>query len=35
MSPPWRALAELVGDLLRLRRGPQDVPHSQACWRVH
>lgn len=30
MSPPWRALAELVGDLLRLRRGPQDVPHSQA-----
>ena len=22
MSPPGRALAELVGDLLRLRRGP-------------
>lgn len=28
MSPPWRALAALVGDLLRLRRGPQDVPYS-------
>ncbi|MBC7162359.1 MAG: hypothetical protein H5U26_09645 [Immundisolibacter sp.] len=28
MSSPWRALAELVGDLLRLRRGPQDVPYS-------
>ncbi len=28
MSPPRRALAELVGDLLRLRRGPQDVPYS-------
>ena len=30
MSPHWRALAEVVGDLLRLRRGPQDVPHSPA-----
>lgn len=28
MSPPWRALAALAGDLLRLRRGPQDVPYS-------
>ncbi len=28
MSTPWRALLALVGDLLRLRRGPQDVPHS-------
>lgn len=28
MSSPWRALAELVGYLLRLRRGPQDVPYS-------
>lgn len=28
MSPPWRALAELVGNLLRLRQGPQDVPYS-------
>ncbi len=28
MSSPWRALAALVGDLLRLRRGPQDVPYS-------
>lgn len=27
-SPPWRALLVLVGDLLRLRRGPQDVPYS-------
>lgn len=30
MSPPWRALAALVGDLLRLRCGPQDVPYSHA-----
>jgi hypothetical protein len=30
MNPYWRALAALVGDLLRLRRGPQDVPHSPA-----
>lgn len=28
MSQPWRALVALLGDLLRLRRGPQDVPHS-------
>jgi hypothetical protein len=28
MKAPWRALLALVGDLLRLRRGPQDVPHS-------
>jgi len=28
MSPPWRALAALAGELLRLRRGPQDVPYS-------
>ncbi|WP_448509418.1 hypothetical protein [Immundisolibacter sp.] len=30
MNPHWRALAGVVGDLLRLRRGPQDVPHSPA-----
>ena len=30
MNPHWRALATLVGDLLRLRRRPQDVPHSPA-----
>ena len=28
MSTPWRALLALVSDLLRLRRGPQDVPYS-------
>lgn len=28
MSPAWRTLAALLADLLRLRRGPQDVPHS-------
>ena len=28
MSAPWRALLALIGDLLRLRRGPQDVPYS-------
>jgi len=28
MSAPWRALLALTGDLLRLRRGPQDAPHS-------
>jgi hypothetical protein len=28
MSAPWRALSALIGDLLRLRRGPQDVPYS-------
>lgn len=28
MSTPWRALLALVGDLLRLRHGPQDVPYS-------
>lgn len=28
MSTPWRALLALIGDLLRLRRGPQDVPYS-------
>lgn len=28
MSTPWRALLALVGGLLRLRRGPQDVPYS-------
>lgn len=28
MNAPWRALLALVGDLLRLRRGPQDVPYS-------
>jgi hypothetical protein len=30
MSEAWRAIAALLGDLLRLRRGPQDVPHSKA-----
>ena len=28
MNAPWRALLALVGDLLLLRRGPQDVPYS-------
>lgn len=28
MSTPWRALLALVGGLLRLQRGPQDVPYS-------
>jgi hypothetical protein len=28
MNAPLRALLALVGDLLRLRRGPQDVPYS-------
>jgi hypothetical protein len=28
MNAPSRALLTLVGDLLRLRRGPQDVPYS-------
>jgi hypothetical protein len=28
MSSPWRLLGELVVDLLRLRKGPQDVPYS-------
>ncbi|WP_372717725.1 hypothetical protein [Immundisolibacter sp.] len=28
MSSPWRPLGDLVVDLLRLRKGPQDVPYS-------
>lgn len=34
MNPPWRALAALLGDLLRLRRGPQDVPYSPTLLRL-
>lgn len=28
MIPPWRPLGELAVELLRLRKGPQDVPYS-------